>query len=64
VRIEQRASQGGTLAQLWRALLNDLRRLNSARLGKKALAKLPHREKSRAVKAALKAYHQNKDRCC
>ncbi len=48
----------------WQSLMNELRRLNNARLGRNALAKLPRRERSKAVKAALEAHHQTPNRCC
>jgi hypothetical protein len=45
-------------------IVKELERLNSARLGKKALSQLTPRERARAVKAALEAHHGGITRCC
>ena len=50
--------------KLWRSIVRELRRLNSARIDRKDWSRLSHREKTMAVKAALKEHHQTTDRCC
>ena len=42
----------------------ELRRLNSARLGRDELSRLAPRERTRAVKAALATHHEGSSRCC
>jgi hypothetical protein len=51
-------------AAVARALIHDLRRLNSGRIGADLLARLPRRERVRAVKAALEFHHDRAGRCC
>ncbi|HTR64089.1 MAG TPA: hypothetical protein VMH37_20420 [Candidatus Binataceae bacterium] len=50
--------------RLWRSIIKELRRLNSGRIGGKELSRLPRREKTAAVKAALAAHHDRPNRCC
>jgi len=49
---------------LWRSLVNELVRLNRARLDEKSLANLSHREKTAMVKGALNQHHRQPTRCC
>ena len=44
--------------------LNELERLNSARVGKIELSRLSSRDRVRAVKAALVEHHKGISRCC
>ena len=53
-----------SVATLLHEILNELRRLNSARLGADELARLAPRDRARAVKTALAAHHQGTSRCC
>jgi len=45
-------------------LVNELERLNSARMGKHALSRLDSRDRVRAVKDALASHHEKTPRCC
>jgi hypothetical protein len=45
-------------------IVKELERLNSARLGKATLSRLPPRQRAHAVKAALEAHHARTTRCC
>ncbi len=45
-------------------IVKELKRLNSARLGKETLSRLTPRQRARAVKAALEAHHGGITRCC
>jgi hypothetical protein len=58
------ASETGLRLPLWRSLVNEVRRLNSARLDRGALSKLPRREQTAMVKAALTKHHGSPNRCC
>jgi hypothetical protein len=49
---------------LWRSLVDELVRLNRARLDEKSLAKLSRREKTTLVKAALNQHHRQPTKCC
>jgi hypothetical protein len=53
-----------TLAHVTGAIAIELGRLNRARMDSAALAKMPPRERRKAVKAALAAHHRNSSRCC
>ena len=46
------------------ALVRELERLNSARLGRERLSQLSASARVRAVKDALAAHHQGSRRCC
>ena len=50
--------------QLWHELVDELRRLNSARLGSDELSRLDPRVRVHAVKAAVAAHHEGISRCC
>ena len=52
------------IAQTLHELMNEMRRLNRARLDSEELARLAPRDRVRAVKAALAAHHQKASRCC
>jgi hypothetical protein len=45
-------------------LVDELVRLNTARLGSNELSRLTPRDRVRAVKAALAAHHKGTSRCC
>ena len=45
-------------------LVKELRRLNSARMGRNELSRLAPRDRTRAVKAALAVRHKGSSRCC
>jgi hypothetical protein len=45
-------------------LVNELQRLNSARMGGGELSLLTPRDRVRAVKTALVQHHERKPRCC
>jgi hypothetical protein len=45
-------------------LIKELRRLNSARIGRNELSRLAPRDRARAVKVALAAHHKGSSRCC
>jgi hypothetical protein len=47
-----------------RAIANELRRLNSARMDSATLARMPRRKRRRVVKAALREHHSDPRRCC
>jgi hypothetical protein len=49
---------------LWRSLVDELVRLNRARLDEKSLANLSHREKTAVVKGALNQHHRQQTKCC
>jgi hypothetical protein len=50
--------------QMSHELLNELGRLNSARVGEAELSRLAPRVRVRAVKAALVEHHKGASRCC
>lgn len=50
--------------QLSHEVVNELQRLNSARMGKSELSRLSSRQAAQAVKAALNAHHRGRPRCC
>ena len=50
--------------ELSHELVNELGRLNSARIGAAKLSRLGSRDRVRAVKDALAAHHQGSSRCC
>jgi hypothetical protein len=52
------------LAHFARAIANELRHLNSARMDPDALASMPPRTRTRIVKASLREHHRNPNRCC
>ena len=52
------------LAHFARAIANELRHLNSARMDSATLAKLPPRARTKIVKASLREHHSNPTRCC
>jgi hypothetical protein len=52
------------VAGLSREIVNELRRLNSARLGQDELSRLARGQRARAVKDALAAHHRGASRCC
>lgn len=45
-------------------LVEELQRLNSARMGEDELSRLAPRDRVRAVKAALNTHHEGSARCC
>jgi hypothetical protein len=47
-----------------RAITNELQRLNNARIDAVTLASMPHSDRTRIVKAALREHHQSPNRCC
>jgi hypothetical protein len=49
---------------LSRQLVGELRRLNSARMGRSELLRLEPSARARAVKAALVEHHEGRPRCC
>ena len=51
-------------SKLSQQIIEELERLNSARLGKETLSQLTPRKRARAVKAALEAHHHGITRCC
>jgi len=52
------------LGTLSHELAMELRRLNSARIGREELSSLAPRNRVLAVKAALAAHHKGSARCC
>ena len=52
------------LVAMSQEILNELRRLNSARIGSDELSRLAPRKRAQAVKAALEAHHRGTSRCC
>lgn len=50
--------------RLWHEVVNELRRLNSARMGRNELSRLAPGDRARAVKTALAAHHKGNSRCC
>jgi hypothetical protein len=50
----------GAIVQLSR----ELAHLDTARIGREELARLPRKQRVRAVKQALAAHHRHTTRCC
>jgi hypothetical protein len=63
-RINSIRAASSRLATIARAVVAELRRLNSARIDETRLAAMTRSERARVVKSALGAHHRHPNRCC